>query len=941
MNFDDQLTWLYGSAEPQSVPRFHHLLERVSCEVAAESMYKLPPEPQSSLYLQLSLNGTILAIEPSNVSSFSNHPTDDRVGTPVFTLVHPDDRDTLKHALDTVAKQPTWQISQPLRCGTPQQHQMQQATVSAHPQQGLLLWIRPFHPLAESDRPLRAKPETALKRVNQALEDNLDRTSALRWAIAQLQAEVIERHRIERSLREQEQLLRSIYNGIEEPIFVVDITEPQQFRYVASNAAHERLTGLSTEDLCNKTPDQIFSPDAAVAVRQHYEDCVQAGDSITYEECLPFDQRQTWWFTTLHPLRDRHNRIHRIIGTSINITERKQAEKALQQQVERERLVGDITQRIRQSLDMEAVLNTTVAEVRQFLQADRTLILRIEPDLSGTVVVESVTPEWAPLLGTQIHGACFIEAFDWLNQEGQVQAIDDILQASLTVEQLNGFNQLQVRAALIVPILQTNQLWGLLVTHQCSGAKHWQSPEIELLQQLAAQVGIAIQQSELYQQVQQFNSLLESQVQERTQQLEQALAFEAVLQRVTEKVRDSLDETLIVQTAVQELAQILQVRYCNAAYHSPDLSQVGILYETSVVPFKSQVPLLPVPEFLQVYQQIHQGDCTQFCTAIAASTPERFVLLICPIIDEQGVLSDLLLLDQRDRAFSTLEIHLVKQVANQCAIAIRQARLYQAVQTQVEELERLNHSKDDFLNTVSHELRSPVANMTMALQMLELSLRQTHLPDAAAVMLDHENAPQTHKISLYLQILGNECKRETDLINDLLDLQRLEVGKQSLSITEIPLQTWLPKIVQPFVERANARQQTLQVELPSYLPAILSDAAALERIIAELLTNACKYTPPGEYISVVIALEPDELVLKVVNFGVEIPAHELLRIFDKFYRIPNIDAWRQGGTGLGLALIKKLIEHLGGSIAVESAADRTCFTVQIPLLNDRQTNLLN
>ncbi len=244
---------------------------------------------------------------------------------------------------------------------------------------------------------------------------------------------------------------------------------------------------------------------------------------------------------------------------------------------------------------------------------------------------------------------------------------------------------------------------------------------------------------------------------------------------------------------------------------------------------------------------------------------------------------------------------------------MRQARLYQAATTQVEELEKLNSLKDDFLSTVSHELRTPIANMKMAIQMLKISGGS------------HERRER------YLDILQTECNRESELINDLLDLQRLEAGSYpSLLMEAINLQDWLPSIIEPFHIRTKQRQQTLSLSLPSNLPVIISYRASLERILAELLNNACKYTPAGGDIVLSVCYKSTETLNISISNPLEIPAAELPHIFDKFYRVPNSDPWKQGGTGLGLALVQKLIEQLQGSISVESAQGWTTFTVQLP-----------
>ena len=144
-------------------------------------------------------------------------------------------------------------------------------------------------------------------------------------------------------LAEKELFLRSIYDGVAESIFVVDVLENDEFQYVGLNPTHEKLTGILSTELQGKTPAQVLPAETAAAIQQRYRDCIEAGETISYEECLPFQGQQTWWFTNLTPLRDKQERIFRIIGSSINITERKLAEAALQQAEEKYRSIFENT----------------------------------------------------------------------------------------------------------------------------------------------------------------------------------------------------------------------------------------------------------------------------------------------------------------------------------------------------------------------------------------------------------------------------------------------------------------------------------------------------------------------------------------------------------------------------------------------------------------------
>ncbi|WP_414527683.1 ATP-binding protein [Nodularia chucula] len=244
------------------------------------------------------------------------------------------------------------------------------------------------------------------------------------------------------------------------------------------------------------------------------------------------------------------------------------------------------------------------------------------------------------------------------------------------------------------------------------------------------------------------------------------------------------------------------------------------------------------------------------------------------------------------------------------AIKVRQKQVEQ--EQLVAQLSEINRLKNEFLNLFSHELRSPLSNMKVIIQMLQLSLI----------------SPENQR---YLDMLADECDREMRLINDLLDLQRLETeGSLLINPDVLVLEQFIPWVVSPFQVRAQEHQQTLQLNLPSNLPTLLSDPTSLERILGELLNNACKYTPTGGMIIVNVEHNSGEIAPKTVitiRNSVEIPTAELPQIFNKFYRLPNADIRNQGGTGLGLSIVQKLVEQLQGIIQVESSAGWTTFRV--------------
>lgn len=715
-----------------------------------------------------------------------------------------------------------------------------------------------------------------------------------------------------------EQFLLSMYDSVQASIFVVDVLEDGDFRYVALNPTHEQWIGIRSDDLRGKKPEDILSPNDAAKVRQHYAECVLFGKTISYEQCLQFQGVQTWWSTTLTPLRDANSRIYRLIGTSSNITPVKQAEQAVGLQVEREQLLEAIAGRIHQSVELETILHQTTIELRQFLNCDRVLIYRFEADGSGVIIAESTVTD--PLLGKNITDPCFSGKHQEHYGRGCIQVVEDIYAAGLHPCHIDFLASLQVRANLVVPIFKEQYMWGLLIAQHCHQSRQWQQTETDLLKQLATQIGIAAEQAELRQQIKDLKAKLELQKQKHKNQLQQVRNFEALVRRMTEQIRDSLDETQVLQTVTQELAELLNLDRCQIELYSTCQTLVTITYEHSINLPRCQGLTRQIADRLEVYQPLLQKQPLQFLEIVPGWQPKLLVMsqMACPIFDTQGILGNIWLTRPTQEAFDEFEIELVQQIASECAIAIRQAQFYKQNQAQVKELEKGDRLKNQFLRNLSQELRTPITSISLAVQTLESVL-------TPAEILEIEIVPQL------LQILHNECARESKLINDLLTLTYLEAEPDPPTLIAIDLQSWLNPIVESFRDLTNCQRQQLNLSVDPALPLLETDITDMERIITELLNHVCKYTPAGESVTVSAHLITDAVELNISNSGLELTSNELSRIFEPFYHLSKHDPWKHSGTGLELALVQKMVRHLGGSIYVESGAGQTTFTIKFPL----------
>ncbi|WP_404788681.1 response regulator [Altericista sp. CCNU0014] len=238
----------------------------------------------------------------------------------------------------------------------------------------------------------------------------------------------------------------------------------------------------------------------------------------------------------------------------------------LQQRLKREQLVAQIAGEIHRSLDLNYILQTTTTLVRQFLQTDRVLIFRLQSEGWGTITTESVGAEWTPLLSASLYDPCFTGQSLQSFRQGVITAKSDIHDGSIDPCHAELLARLEVRANLVVPILQNQQVWGLLIAHHCTAPRHWQPFDIELVREVATQVGIAVQQAELYQQAQdELSQRRQTEVflQEMGKDLEQQVAARtAELSQLTQDLRQSLEKLQISEAQYRSLFESIDEGFC-------------------------------------------------------------------------------------------------------------------------------------------------------------------------------------------------------------------------------------------------------------------------------------------------------------------------------------------------------------------------------------------
>ena len=405
----------------------------------------------------------------------------------------------------------------------------------------------------------------------------------------------------------------------------------------------------------------------------------------------------------------------------------------------------------------------------------------------------------------------------------------------------------------------------------------------------------------------------------------------SLINELTHAIREDLDAASVQRRAVTALGACLDVDRVVVRVTGDD-DPVGGIAESWV---REGLPPIPantsVPAGIARLSRRSAGDDTVLVifdveddvrlrpaeAADLASVWHIRGYLAAPMWVGSRLVGWLVLNTSEPRTWTGNEVAIVCAIARTVGAALLQAQTYEQEREIIRRLRELDEVKSDFVSSVSHELRTPLTSIIGYLEMLIEG-------DAGAL-----NDDQLH----LAEVVERNSQRLLALIEDLLTLSRIESGSTRPRTAVVDLADVMTDVHQAVLPILGARQLDVTIDVPENIGSVLGDAGQLERVLFNLVTNAVKFTPEGGRVDIVASAADGLARLSVADSGIGIPEDEQAQLFNRFFRASSARDRAIQGTGLGLVIVKSIVENHGGTIAVSSAVGvGTTVTVELPLL---------
>ena len=577
------------------------------------------------------------------------------------------------------------------------------------------------------------------------------------------------------------------------------------------------------------------------------------------------------------------------IRTSMSLSE-------AQARADREELVSRIARRARASLDPNEVLRGTVEELGHALRVDR-----VVATTGSTPDSLRVSYEWsAAAVVPHQRGQRALPVARLAAETGRTAVVRDVL-GDARVAQAAGDLRTGVRAVIATPILVGGQLAGTLSLAQANAPRDWTTDEVRLVEAVARELRVAIETARLFQ--------------ARQGENERLIALQRAATTLAARTDPKEVFDMILRSAVQLLGE------GSASLYTWD-EDAGLLRLAENFDAGGRVPddtvLRPgegvIGRVFESREPLIVGDYQTWegRTSVGQETGLRACLAV-PLVRSGRALGALGIRSYDSAVrYTEDDARMLALFADQVAAALTTVDAFGRQRQAVEQLERLNRAKTEFVSIVSHEFRTPL----------------TGIQGFSEMMRDEDLT--LDEMREYAGDINKDAQRLNRMINEMLDLDRMESGRMTIHPERMDLNAVIDDVADRV--RPNAPNHTLTLDLQPDLPQIQADRDRMTQVASNLLNNAVKYSPTGGRITVTTRADGDELRFDVRDEGLGIPPDALETIFERYSRVDSQATKDIQGTGLGLPIVRQIVHLHGGKVWAESELGRgSVFHVVLPL----------
>jgi len=470
-----------------------------------------------------------------------------------------------------------------------------------------------------------------------------------------------------------------------------------------------------------------------------------------------------------------------------------------------------------------------------------------------------------------------------------------------------GESVVEVGSALAAPITLRGQVIGALDLFDPDRPRAWTDDDLALVDAVTSQVALAVENARLFEQTQ------------------EALSQTETLYQISRRIVTAADLPSLYQVIVDELAHWLMPDQCRLVMFDSDkgYGEVKAEYQPTPDVETVRIPMAGNPsyEILRDTQQpvaiedVSTHPATAQVKDMFSELGIKSVLLVPLVVRGELVGSVGLDAVDRTRVFNESELEFCRTMASQAAIAIENMRAFEEQKEVAEQLREVDRLKTQFLANMSHELRTPLNSII----------------GFSRVIIKGIDGPLTEMQKTDLTAISNSGQHLLSLINNMLDLVKIEAGKMELSFEEVDLKPTIKGVMSSAVGLIKDKPIRLEQHVPDDLPIIWADSTRLRQVLLNLISNAAKFTEKGK-ITLTAGCTEEWITIQVTDTGIGVPQEKLEGIFEEFTQVDASTTRRSGGTGLGLPISRHFVELHGGKITVESQVGAgSTFTVTLPI----------